>query len=133
MDEHCHGRDEWSNVLFTMLFSCICLLLLCFRCISILCCSWTKSCCISIFNSLNALTLKHVPWLWTNVCIVWISKYIYMMYFQVYAQGWTQDFKRGGGGVGVKQFFFFFQIRIHVVLKNYQPRKIYKNHCFFIY
>ena len=36
------------------------------------------------------------------------------------------------GGVGDKRIFFF-QIRIHIVLINYQPRQIPKNHCFIIY
>ena len=41
-----------------------------------------------------------------------------------------QDFKLGGSEINK---IFFFQICIHIVLINYQPRKIPKNHCFIIY
>ena len=42
------------------------------------------------------------------------------------SQGRTQDFKLGGREISK---FFFFQIRIHIVLINYQPRQILKyNH-----
>ena len=44
-------------------------------------------------------------------------------------QGRTQDFKLGGGDKQKKKF----QIRIHIVLINYQLRQISKNHCFLIY
>ena len=36
------------------------------------------------------------------------------------------------GGPEISKIFFF-QIRIHIVLINYQPRQIPKNHCFLIY
>ena len=45
-------------------------------------------------------------------------------------QGRTQDFKLGGAG---DKRNFFFQICIHIVLINYRPRQIPKNHCFIIY
>ena len=45
-------------------------------------------------------------------------------------QGRSQDFKPGGLEISK---IFFFQIRIHIVLINYQPRQIPKNHCFLIY
>ena len=39
--------------------------------------------------------------------------------------------ERGGGGeISEKKYI---QIHIHIVLTNYQPRQIYKNHCFLIY
>ena len=44
-------------------------------------------------------------------------------------QGRTQDFNLGAEISEKKNF----QIRIHIVLINYQPRQIPKNHCFLIY
>ena len=46
-------------------------------------------------------------------------------------KGRAQDFKLGGGGGDKRNFFF--QIRIHILLINYQPKQIPKNHCFLIY
>ena len=43
-------------------------------------------------------------------------------------QGRTQDFKLGAGDKQKKKF----QICIHIVLINYEPRQIPKNHCFLI-
>ena len=57
------------------------------------------------------------------------------MYLEL-SQVWTTPgtdpgFQAGGGGDN--RFFFFFQIRIHIILINYQPRQIIKNNCFLIY
>ena len=48
-------------------------------------------------------------------------------------QGWTQDFKPGGGGGAQRKAEKKIQIRIHIVLINYQPRQIPKNYCFLLY